>query len=64
MVERTRSYTADGIRTVPADRDYPGLTEVRTSDGRTIAAIGLGREIESALLAMATKRPHPLGSPH
>jgi len=54
MVERTRSYTADGIRIVPADRDYPGLTEVRTSDGRTIAAIGLGREIEAALLAMAT----------
>jgi len=53
---RSRQYDDRGVRTVPADRDYPGLTEVRTSDGRTIAAIGLGREIEAALLAMATGR--------
>lgn len=53
---RQRQYDDRGVRTVPADRDYPGLTEVRTSDGRTIAAIGLGREVEAALLAMATAR--------
>lgn len=36
------------IRTVPADKHFPGMTEIEIN-GRTIACVGVGKRVERAI---------------
>jgi hypothetical protein len=52
-VTDARRYTADGWRRVPPSERSPGLTELRLPNDRCIAAVGVGRAVEKAIMERA-----------
>jgi len=50
MIDAPRTYDADGFRRVPRSERSPGLTELRLPNGRCVAAVGVGKRVERAIL--------------
>lgn len=56
MTDEPRTPTPpDEDRTVPPDRDYPGMTQIRRA-GRCFQLRGIGPDVDAALEAFATDR--------
>lgn len=54
MTEEPRTPTPPDVdRVVPADRDYPGMTQI-CRGGRCFQLQGIGPEVDAALEAFAT----------
>ena len=50
----TRIYDPQGYRRIPADsKGYQGVTEYKLDDYRTIQCLGVGAEVDAAILTKA-----------
>lgn len=42
------------FRIIPASKGYPGLTAIHVSEGREIVSVGVGKDVEAALVECET----------